>query len=91
MTGSDKHVRKAGLSDAVKEGSDKASDDVPESMSRRIRKILQGRMIRRVVSKRRSNSRINDQWPLTWEFKSLLTPDNPTKQDAQRRMNKSDK
>jgi len=91
LIGSDKHVRKAELSDAVKEGSDKASDDVPESMSRRNRKSLQGRMIRRVVSKRRSNSRINDQWPLTWEFKSLLTQDNPTKQDAQRRMNKSDK
>ena len=40
---------------------------------------------------RRSNSQINDQWPLALEFKSLLTPDNPTKQDAQRRMNKLDK
>ena len=48
MPGLDKHVKEAGLSDTVKEGSEQASGDSAESMFLELEIMLWDRMIRRV-------------------------------------------
>ena len=76
MPGSDKHVKGAGLSDAVKKGSEQASGDSAESVSRvgnhavgsddpTCLSLSIGVMVSR-----------NNQVPLGWNSNMLVGPDN---------------
>ena len=70
LTGSDKHVKEAGLSNAVKEGSEQASGDSAKSMFLELEIVLWDRMIRRGSSRSvRLMSRSNDQ-AVDFEFQN---------------------